>query len=423
MEHVFGPADIARLGLRDEHAPPLAPPRAGIPPLVPPHGGVPPVPPPRDAIPPRGLNPFAGGLPAEHQDEWDAVVPEGPGPAPQGVGVVVRAMGRLTMQLAANQAEQQAAHQRQYAELQATLLAQQQLNHQLQQQYQVLVQGQRFPVDEGRRIRNSACDRIAVFTGAPEDRLDDWLDSLERVAVVEGWTEADRRRVAIIKLSGVAARWHDQAGHAFPDWQAWMTQIRAAFEPKLTMADWGQMVEGRKQQIGESGVQYALDKMKICRRCPIDIPEADLIPYLIRGLNRPEHIAVFMATPPRDLTEFLATVRRLEAMGQLPQADPKPVVQTTQVPTTPLATQVPLNELSEALKVFGSRLVEQLGQVIEPLARALPAAGNDPQGLRRRPLSLVRRYNAISVDCMVIMRASVPNAPSVTYRETYRLVR
>ena len=42
------------------------------------------------------------------------------------------------------------------------------------------------------------------------------------------------------------------------------------------------------------------------------------MPFLIRGLYRPEHMAVFMAAPPQTMTEFLAIARRLEALGQLP---------------------------------------------------------------------------------------------------------
>lgn len=291
---------------------------------------------------------------------------------PQGVEALVVAMGQLTMQLARQQTEQQLVQQRQLADLHAAILTQQQLHQQMQVQYQALLQNNEAPLDARRHPRTAACDRIATYAGLPSDKLDEWLDTVERVAEVEGWGELDKRRVAVSKVSGVAAQWHDRVGHDHLSWATWVEQLRAAFEPKLTMAEWGQLVERRKQIAGESGIQYALDKVRLCRRCPIELPEKDLIPYLIRGLGRPEHAAVFMAAPPPTVSEFMTTMRRLEALGQLPPADTQVVPTVTDGSPKPAGPTAALtvNELTTAFKAFGSQLAEQLGKAFLPTQRS-----------------------------------------------------
>lgn len=66
---------------------------------------------------------------------------------------------------------------------------------------------------------------------------------------------------------------------------------------------------------GESGSQYAMDKVKICRMGPIVLTELDMIPYLIRGLNRPEHAAAVMGNLPVTIEQFVTRIRLLEQIG------------------------------------------------------------------------------------------------------------
>ena len=114
--------------------------------------------------------------------------------------------------------------------MQATLVAQQQLNQQLTQQMQLLMLERAPPAEPRRQPRSAAIDRLPMYAGLSTDSLDEWLDTLNRVAEVEDWDAADRRRVAISKLSGAAAQWHDRVGLYFPIIQAWTEQLRSALE-------------------------------------------------------------------------------------------------------------------------------------------------------------------------------------------------
>ena len=88
--------------------------------------------------------------------------------------------------------------------------------------------------------------------------------------------------------------------------------MRGAFEVQLTEGQWQALVEGRKQQPNETGAAYVLDKVKLCRRRSIPLTDVELIPFLIRGLHRPEMRSVMMGNPPVSVNDFLVEVRRLE---------------------------------------------------------------------------------------------------------------
>lgn len=164
-------------------------------------------------------------------------------------------------------------------------------------------------------LRSSALATIPVFSGAPSESLADWEAAIERVTVAEGWDAVRRRRAAISKLSGAALSWQNQTGHALEEWAGWIEGLRVLFRPRLSLTEWCLLVEGRRQAPGESSALYAMEKMKIIRLCPNVLNEADSVSYLIRGLNRQEHVAAMMGNPPATVVDFVERARGLEQMG------------------------------------------------------------------------------------------------------------
>ncbi len=81
---------------------------------------------------------------------------------------------------------------------------------------------------------------------------------------------------------------------------------------QLTESQWQTLVEGRKQQLNQTGSAYVLDKVKLCRRRFLPLTDVELIPFLIRRLHRPEMRSVMMGNPPFSVNDFFIEVRRLE---------------------------------------------------------------------------------------------------------------
>ena len=162
-------------------------------------------------------------------------------------------------------------------------------------------------------------DPEVKFSGCVTESVPDWLQLVNRKALAENWGDDVKRRAAISTLFGKALTWQEEIGVNLLQWNDWIAGLRGAFEVQLTEGQWQALVEGRKQQPNETGSAYVLDKVKLCRRR--SVPLTDVVPFLIRGLHRPEIRSVMMGNPPISVNDFLIEVRRLENIAD-PVAGP-----------------------------------------------------------------------------------------------------
>ena len=162
-------------------------------------------------------------------------------------------------------------------------------------------------------------DPEVKFSGCVTESVPDWLQLVNRKALAENWGDDVKRRAAISTLFGKALTWQEEIGVNLLQWNDWIAGLRGAFEVQLTEGQWQALVEGRKQQPNETGSAYVLDKVKLCRRR--SVPLTDVVPFLIRGLHRPEIRSVMMGNPPISVNDFLIDVRRLENIAD-PVAGP-----------------------------------------------------------------------------------------------------
>lgn len=185
---------------------------------------------------------------------------------------------------------------------------------------------------------------IPNYSGSPEDDLVDWEATLYRAAEVDDWDEAMLRRVAISKLTRTALTWQGQTGHALMTWDDWIGGLRALFSPQLSLPEWILKVEGRRQAQSETGAQYAIDKAKLCRRCPVPIAEQDIIPYLVRGLNRPDQAAALLGNMPVTVEDFVTRIRDIEQVGY------------SSLSTTVATPNPPNNETADYIKALTAQV-------------------------------------------------------------------
>jgi hypothetical protein len=158
-------------------------------------------------------------------------------------------------------------------------------------------------------------DLIPKFNGRPDDDVDEWLLRVNNTAESVGWEPDEKRRVAVRHLGEAALEWHQRAGGLLATWDAWSEGLRGAFQPKLSLPEWCTLVESRVQRPGEAGVRYVLDKVKLCGRCPIPLPEQEVVNHLIRGLASPEIKAALMRPTPNNVNAFIAALSALEAVN------------------------------------------------------------------------------------------------------------
>ena len=104
------------------------------------------------------------------------------------------------------------------------------------------------------------------------------------------------------------------------EWRHWSRAIRSAFSEEMSDAQWLTKVEARKQAKSELGRYYVMDKVALLNKRTVPLDEADMIPYLVRGLLDSSQKAAIMSRDIRSIHRFLSELKRLEAYG-LPEED------------------------------------------------------------------------------------------------------
>lgn len=160
------------------------------------------------------------------------------------------------------------------------------------------------------------------YSGAKDESLTEWLEQINRKALEENWGDNEKRRAAASSLYGAAQTWNEEIGTPLANWTDWLVALRGVFETQLTQTQWQVLIEGRVQSPFESGVNYVMDKLKICRRSPAPLTEPQMVPYLIRGLLEPNHRAVMMVNSPATIAAFLTELRRLEGISNFVAVTP-----------------------------------------------------------------------------------------------------
>lgn len=149
---------------------------------------------------------------------------------------------------------------------------------------------------------------------------------VNQVGDVEGWTNVQKRQVAIRRLGGIALQWHLQTGNNNPNWANWSAALGANFNNRLSPLEWYKMIEERTQMVGEPAIAYAVEKSRLLDLSPHALTNAQKVSYLINGLANWQHVAAMVNNPPVDIDDFMTRLRDLEALFvNLRGASPTPL--------------------------------------------------------------------------------------------------
>jgi hypothetical protein len=233
-------------------------------------------------------------------------------------------------------------------------------------------------------------ETIPKFHGTSTEYAQGFIDHVNRVGVTEGWTNPQRLQVAVRRLTGTAQQWQIQAGYMQNNWFLWSAAFVDSFSQRLSFTEWNRMVEARRQRLGETGMEYALDKLQLCRLSPVQLDDRQIIAFLINGLLKLEHVAALTAAIPPTVNDFLNRIREIERYGIAVSTDaPYPAAHAASFhpayapPITPsVATVAPpaTPDIRAALSTFGDKLVNELSSRMEAMAiRSAPRVDTRPR--------------------------------------------
>lgn len=272
---------------------------------------------------------------------------------------LIDSLTALTGQMTLNQQTQAQAQQQLHNDLaaQAAAIQQQQQAHQA-----LLVQLAIPPPARGPRA--AAVGLVQSYSGLTSESLADWLSVLNRTSVSEGWSDDMKRQVAIGKLSGPALQWHDLSGNQQATWPLWLAALEATFRPRLSLVEWCLQIERRVQLPSESGAQYALEKVKLCRLCPHQLADGDIVNYLSKGLIMPDQRSIMLANPPGNIDAFITRIRDLESVSCGLSNINQPAANLTPPPAVAaFVAQPPATDLAPIPKGFGDQLNQSVREM------------------------------------------------------------
>lgn len=220
------------------------------------------------------------------------------------------------------------------------------------------------------RVSSIAVESIPRFEGGLKDYPQDFVDFVDRVAVSENWTDAQRIQVASRRLTRTALDWHIHTGHTFVNWADWSASFITNFSPRLHFSEWHRMVEERRQKPGESGIEYALDKHKLLRVSPMPLNNEQMVSFLIDGLARWQHVAAMTADTPANVTEFITRIRALETLGISSRPEAAPPTFYPSPAANPVPSGVPppaAADFGACFSAFGDRLINELASQLDKL--------------------------------------------------------
>ncbi|KAK4009575.1 hypothetical protein OUZ56_018709 [Daphnia magna] len=175
------------------------------------------------------------------------------------------------------------------------------------------------PIAHVMRPFTVAVNALPHLSGNVDEDAQGFVDQVNRVAGLEGWTADNCLLDAVTRLRGTASQWHVQTGQNHGTWALWSPGLVTNFSHTLSFLEWSLMMEARGQKPGESGRPHH---------------------GIARGLANPIYIAALTAQLPATFTDFLTRLRDLEQLGLSTVQNGPPVTSVTH--TAPLVfTTVP----------------------------------------------------------------------------------
>lgn len=153
-----------------------------------------------------------------------------------------------------------------------------------------------------------------VFSGLRGEDVEEWLDSYDRTSACNYWDEAHKLRYVPFYLKEVAKTWYHNHERDFPDWSAFTVQLRQIFGTSTGRSEVAkQKLATRIQGPDESYTSYIEDVLALCRRAQKDMPEADRIRQVMKGINSVAFNALVMQSPTT-VQDIITTCQRLDAL-------------------------------------------------------------------------------------------------------------
>jgi len=132
-------------------------------------------------------------------------------------------------------------------------------------------------------LQATALKELQKFTGDSTQKVTQFINAVEHLRTFTPLTDVMLHSVATLKLSGSAFNWYDNNRDSLDSWSLLKTNLFARFKPSLSVAK--TQLKERRQQPGESLLEYYDDVIDLCKQVDSTMPLHMIVDYLQDGVR------------------------------------------------------------------------------------------------------------------------------------------
>lgn len=123
------------------------------------------------------------------------------------------------------------------------------------------------------------------FAGLRGDDVEEWLDQFERVSSFNRWDDTFKLQNVGFSLTEVAETWYRNNEDTIHDWTNFTQRLRQIFGTSSSRSVAAKKkLDARIQHPEETYASYIEDVVALCRRADKDMPEADKVRHIMKGI-------------------------------------------------------------------------------------------------------------------------------------------
>ncbi|EFA01452.1 hypothetical protein TcasGA2_TC006998 [Tribolium castaneum] len=117
---------------------------------------------------------------------------------------------------------------------------------------------------------------------ASEVTLSGWLNKIDQLGIIHGWSDKTKSFYMQTKLTGIARLWYNGLSDYNKSWEDWKKSLLEAFPSHEYFVDNLKKMMERKKQTNESMMHYYYSKCSLIRKC--EISDKNALSCIIEGL-------------------------------------------------------------------------------------------------------------------------------------------
>ena len=152
------------------------------------------------------------------------------------------------------------------------------------------------------------------FSGLQSENPNEFIDKYLLAATANHWSNEHTLNLFPVHLTGIALSWYQNYKNRVQNlvWNDLKNEFLKAFTPIALADNLNSIMERKIQGVNEPSLNYLIEVITTCRRCKPNIPETEIISFVLQGL-KPEICRYINTLQNTTLEELEENLRKAES--------------------------------------------------------------------------------------------------------------